>query len=149
MRYFEDITTGEVHQLGPRPITLEDSLRFCEEFDRLPFHLDSHQARESIYGELIASGLHTLALTASIVVGGVMSQTSMTGASGMQNVRWHRPVTLPNELSVMVTVLDKSAPKVGKPFGVVTCMLETTGRDGALFMSATVDYLLGVTNPRS
>lgn len=144
MRYFEDIMTGEVHQLGPRSITLEDSLRFCEEFDRLPFHLDSQQASESIYGELIASGLHTLALTASIVVDGLMSQTSMTGASGMENVRWHRPVTLPNELCVTVTVLDKSPPKPGKPFGVVTCELETIGQGGALMMTAVVDYLLAV-----
>ncbi|UAW98354.1 hypothetical protein KEM63_16545 [Halopseudomonas nanhaiensis] len=143
MRYFEDIAPGEVHQLGPRAITLDDSLRFCEEFDRLPFHLDSDQARQSIYGELIASGLHTLSLTASIVVDGFMSQTSMTGASGMRNVRWHRPVTLPNELQVNVTVLDKSPPKPGKHFGVVTCRLETTGQDGVLVMSATVDYLVG------
>lgn len=144
MRYFEDITIGEVHQLGPRSITLEDSLRFCEEFDRLPVHLDSEQASQSIYGELIASGLHTLSLTASIVVDGFMAGTSRTGASGMQSVRWHRPVTLPNELRVTVTVLDKSPPKAGKAFGVVTCELATTGQDGALIMSATVDYLLSI-----
>ena len=144
MRYFDDIAIGENYRLGPRAITLEDSLRFCAEFDRLPFHLDSDQASQSTYGELIASGLHTLSLTASIVVDGLMSQTSMTGASGMQNVRWHRPVTLPNELCVTVTVLDKSPPRMGKHFGVVTCRLETTGQDGALVMSTTVDYLLGV-----
>ncbi|WGK62275.1 MaoC/PaaZ C-terminal domain-containing protein [Halopseudomonas sp. SMJS2] len=143
MRYFEEIRVGEVQTFGPRQITLEDSLRFCNEFDRLPVHLDQEHAAESMYGQLIASGLHTLSLTASIVVDGFLVHTAMTGASGMENVRWHRPVTLPNELSVRVTVLAKSPPKAGKGYGILRCNLETFGQEGRLVMSATVDYLLG------
>lgn len=144
MRYFEEIQLGEIQTLGPRQITLEDSLRFCNEFDRLPVHLDQTHAAQSMYGQLIASGLHTLSLTASIVVDGFLVHTSMTGASGMESVRWHRPVTLPNQLSVRVTVIEKSPPKAGKDYGVLRCKLETLGEDGALVMSATVDYLLRV-----
>lgn len=146
MRYFEEIRLGEVQTLGPRQITLEDSLRFCNEFDRLPVHLDQEHATQSMYGQLIASGLHTLSLTASIVVDGFLVHTSMTGASGMENVRWHRPVTLPNQLSVRVTVVKKSPPKAGKGYGVLRCKLETFGQDGSLVMSATVDYLLGANS---
>lgn len=144
MKYFDDIRLGEVLMLGPREITMEDSIRFCREFDRLPVHLDQAHAKQSMYGQLIASGLHTLSLTASIVVDGFLVHTSMTGASGMESVRWHRPVTLPNLLSVRVTVLEKSPPKAGKGYGVVKCKLETLGQDDGLVMSATVDYLLGV-----
>ena len=144
LKYFQDIQPGEVITLGPRPLTEEDSLRFCNEFDRLPFHLDPAQAKNSIYGQLIASGLHTLSLTASIVVDGFLVHTSMTGASGMESVRWHRPVTLPNQLSVRVTVLETKPPIPGKRYGVVKCMLETLGQDGDLVMSATVDYLLKI-----
>lgn len=141
-RYFDDIAMGEVHLLGPRSITEEDSLRFCQEFDRLPFHLDHESAKESMFGTLIASGLHTLSLTASIVVDGFLSTTSMTGASGMESVRWHRPVTLPNELTVKVHVAETLPPRPGKGFGVVTCRLETYTQDQSLAMSATVHYLL-------
>ena len=141
-RYFHDISVGEEHELGPRSITEEDSLRFCQEFDRLPFHLDRDRAKESMFGALIASGLHTLSLTASIVVDGFISKTSMTGASGMESVRWHRPVTLPNALSVKLKVVDASPPKPGKGFGVVTCRLETYTQDSSLAMSATVSYLI-------
>ena len=48
MRYFEEIRLGEVQTLGPRQITLEDSLRFCNEFDRLPVHLDQEHATQSM-----------------------------------------------------------------------------------------------------
>ncbi len=44
MRYYEDIRLGEVLTLGPRDITERDSLRFCQEFDRLPVHLDKAHA---------------------------------------------------------------------------------------------------------
>ena len=97
-----------------------------------------------MFGTLIASGLHTLSLTASIVVDGFLSKTSMTGASGMESVRWHQPVTLPNTLRVKVNVLETSPPKPGKGFGVITCRLETYTQDGSLAMSATVNYLLGI-----
>lgn len=144
MRYFADILPGETFTLGPREITEADSLRFCHEFDRLPIHLDPAHASQSIYGELIASGLHTLSLTASIVVDGFLKHTSMTGASGMEQVRWHRPVTLPNQLSVKVTILSTSPPQPGKAFGVISCKLETTDLKEQLVMSATVNYLLGL-----
>jgi len=143
MRYFADLQLGETHTLGPREVTEADSLRFCQEFDRLPIHLDQRYASQSLYGELIASGLHTLSLTASIVVDGFLKHTSMIGASGMEHVRWHRPVTLPNELSVKVTILNKSPPQPGKAFGVVSCKLETTDRNGHRVMTATVNYLMG------
>ena len=72
------------------------------------------------------------------------AHTSMTGASGMESVRWHRPVTLPNQLSVRVTVLETKPSIPGKRYGVVKCMLETLGQDGDLVMSATVNYLLEI-----
>jgi len=144
VRYFDDILVGEVLMLGPRYITEQDSLRFCNEFDRLPVHLDHAHAKNSMYGELIASGLHTLSLTASIVVDGFLVGTSMTGASGMESVRWHRPVTLPNVLSVRVSVLEIHPPKPGKSYGVVKCRLETLAQDDELVMTATVDYLLEI-----
>lgn len=140
MRY-EDVPLGYSDLLGPREITLEDSLRFCSEFDRLPIHLDEEQAAHSIYGQRIASGLHTLSLTASIVVDGFLSGTSMTGASGMSEVRWYRPVLLPNQLTVRLTVLEKHDPKPGRRFGTVVCRLEALLQDDTLAMSAQVHYL--------
>ena len=68
----------------------------------------------------------------------------MTGASGMESVRWHRPVTLPNVLSVRVSVLEIHPPKPGKSYGVVKCSLETLAQDDELVMTATVDYLLEI-----
>ena len=141
MQYFEDIDVGFVTILGPRTITLDDSIRFCSEFDKLPIHLDSEFAKNSMYGGLIASGLHTLSVSASIVVDGFLVGTSMTGASGMNDVRWFRPVMLPNNISVRFSVLDKLQPKPGRNFGSIKCKLESLNSDNDVVMCADVNYL--------
>jgi acyl dehydratase len=139
--HFEDISDSFVRTLGPRALTLEDSLRFSGEFDRLPIHLDAEAAKQSIYGSLIASGLHTLSLTASIVVDEFLSRTAMTGASGMTDVRWLAPVRPPELLTVRITVREKLPPKPGRDFGTIKMALETFNRANDKVMSATVSYL--------
>lgn len=141
MQYFEDIRIDTIMTLGPRALDLEDSQNFCRKFDNLPIHMDAKLAEQSIYGGLIASGLHTLSLSASIVVDGFLADTSMTGASCMSNVRWLKPVTLPNQLSVRFSAIKKTPPKAGRNFGTVLCLLETLDSDNDLVMTAEVNYL--------
>ncbi len=139
--HFEDISDSPRDLLGPRDLTLEDSLRFCREFDRLPIHLEETAARNSIYGSLIASGLHTLSLTASIVVDEFLAGTAMTGASGMSDVRWFSPVYPPEKLSVRLFVRERVPPKPGRSFGTVKMQLVTLNRAHEKVMEATVSYL--------
>lgn len=77
------------------------------------------------------------------MVDGFLTGSSMTGASGMSEVRWLCPVSVPNQLSVRLTVLEERDPKPGKSFGTVVCLLETLLRDGGVAMSAKVQYLFG------
>jgi acyl dehydratase len=147
--HFEDIGETLTRRLGPRALTLEDSLIFSTKFDRLPIHLDEIAAKESIYGSLIASGLHTLSLTASIVVDEFLIQTAMMGASGMTDVRWFAPVRPPDNLSVRIAVREKIPPRPGRPFGTIKIELETLNIKNEKVMSALVSYLFKCHIPRS
>ena len=51
-------------------ITAEEIVAFARQFDPQPFHLDADAARASIYGSLIASGLHTASLFTRLFVTG-------------------------------------------------------------------------------
>lgn len=139
--HYEDIAADFAVTLGPRPLTLDDSLRFCGEFDRLPIHLDAEAAAGSIYGGLIASGLHTLSLSAALVVDGFLRDTTMTGASGMSEVRWFAPVRPPAQISVRLSVLEKIGPKPGRDFGTIRMQLEAFSGGEQKVMSAVVAYL--------
>jgi acyl dehydratase len=139
--FFEDIPTSLSLTLGPRALTTEDSLRFCKEFDRLPIHLDQNAASASIYGGIIASGLHTLSLTASIVADEFLCHTMMTGASGLTDVRWYLPVHPPESISVRIVVREKIPPRPGRSFGTIRIELETYNAAEEKVMSAIVSYL--------
>jgi acyl dehydratase len=61
-RYFEDLAIGEVAESSARTVTLEEMLEFARRYDPQYFHADPDAARDSVFGEVIASGIHTAAL---------------------------------------------------------------------------------------
>jgi acyl dehydratase len=61
-RYFEDLAIGEVAESSARTVTLEEMLEFARRYDPQFFHADPEAARDSVFGEVIASGIHTAAL---------------------------------------------------------------------------------------
>lgn len=61
-RCFEDLAVGEVRRSAPRLVTEEEILAFARQWDPQWFHSDADLARQSVFGEVVASGIHTLAL---------------------------------------------------------------------------------------
>lgn len=62
LRKFEDLAVGEVRQSEPRTVTVDEIVRFAQEYDPQWFHSDPEAARESLFGEVVASGVHVLAI---------------------------------------------------------------------------------------
>ena len=61
--FFEDFTVGRRFESPSLVLTEAEILAFARRYDPQPFHLDAEAARQSPYGGLIASGLHTPTLT--------------------------------------------------------------------------------------
>ncbi len=61
-RAFEDLTLGEQRRSSARTITQDDIITFARQYDPQWFHLDPESAKESHFGEVVASGIHVLAL---------------------------------------------------------------------------------------
>jgi acyl dehydratase len=106
IKYFEDFHVGPLVTGSMRAVTHESVNEFAESFDRLPLHLDATYASQSMYGGIIASGLQTLCLAASIVVDDVLIKSSMTGGLGMTNVKWLKPVRPGDTLRVNAAVVE-------------------------------------------
>ena len=60
--YFEDFSIGEIVEYGDTLVTAKAIVEFARQFDPQPFHLGEDAARDSLAGELIASGWHTAAM---------------------------------------------------------------------------------------
>jgi acyl dehydratase len=61
-RAFEDLRIGERRQSTPRTVSQDDIIAFAVQYDPQWFHLDPEAAKQSHFGEIVASGVHILAL---------------------------------------------------------------------------------------
>lgn len=140
MKYFEDMSVGETRTLGPRTIELASMLAFAGEFDRQPFHIDEAAAKESIHQGLIASGIHTLALTTSLIVDQYLGGTAMVAGLGIDQLRFLRPVRPGDCLSVDVQVDSATLHPRRDRMGIVRLAVTTKNQNGQAVMSCAVDY---------
>lgn len=61
-RKFEDLDVGEQRTSSHRVVTEEDIVAFARQYDPQWFHAEPDNAKESIFGEVVASGIHLLAI---------------------------------------------------------------------------------------
>jgi acyl dehydratase len=61
-RYYADLVVGEARESGEHVVDLDALLAFARAYDPQYFHADPDAARGSVFGEVIASGIYTMAL---------------------------------------------------------------------------------------
>lgn len=62
LRAYEDLTVGETAVSPPTAVDREDMVDFAKRYDPQWFHADPEAAKESVFGEVVASGIYTAAL---------------------------------------------------------------------------------------
>ena len=139
--YYEDIEKGAVYQTGGVTVTEDAIIRYAMEYDVQPFHVDREAAKQSIFGELVASGLHTLSLTFRLCnQEGLFTKTAVAGL-GFDAVRFHAPVRPGSTLRATATVLDRRMSASRPRYGIVTWLIETYDQRGELVLSLTMSHL--------
>jgi acyl dehydratase len=133
--YFEDFPPGDVRESGARTVTREEMLAFAREFDPQPFHIDEAAARQTIYGGLIASGWHTIAIYMRLMWDSYLKDTASLGSPGVDEVRWLTPVRPGDTLRARFTVVD-AVPSRSKPDrGIVRSLSEVFNQRGEVVMT--------------
>ena len=61
-RKFEDLALGEERRSQPRTVGQEEMVDFARQYDPQWFHADPEAARDSTFGEVVASGVFVLAV---------------------------------------------------------------------------------------
>lgn len=109
-RYYEDLQIGEVYETDGYTVTKTEIVDFATQFDPQPFHIDEEAAQESMFGELVASGLHTLCISVRLFVEDFIKGEGVANMAGlgMDNLRWYEPVYPDDTLLVEIELLDKS-----------------------------------------
>lgn len=117
MTKLSDISTGQVFETGRYLMTREKTVAFASEFDPQPMHVDEEAARQGPFGQLTASGWHTLSLTMKLVAESrPLGETPLLGV-GVDGIEFSRPVYPETEIFARATVLSKRASsKPGRGF---------------------------------
>ena len=124
MRYYEDIEIGDTDAFGEYHVTKEELLEFAEQYDPQPFHTDEAAAEDSAFGQLVASGWHTASICMRLLVDGPLQDRATMGARGVDELRWHQPVTPGDTLSIRTEVLDKRVSESDPTRGYIDTKLE-------------------------
>ena len=115
---FDELSVGQVLDFGRITMTREEILDFARRWDPQPFHVDEAAAKASIFGGLIASGLHTqCAVFSHIIRTGWVERVSLGGTE--QVVRWNAPVRPGDEIAIAAEVQELVASRSRPDRGVV------------------------------
>ncbi len=105
-RYLDDFEVGERFRSRGATLTEAEIIRFGLAYDPQPFHIDVHAAAASPFGQLIASGLHTLVLGWRMFLQeGLLSACSL-GSPGIDALRWTAPVAPGDTIATEAEVLE-------------------------------------------
>ena len=133
--HYEAVTVGETDSFGSYEVTREEIRSFAQQYDPQPFHTDPEVAQESMFGELVASGWHTAAMTMRMLVDNYLNESGAMGSPGVDELRWRTPVRPGDVLSVETEVLDKEPWDDAR--GVVWTDTRTVNQDGDPVMTMT------------
>jgi acyl dehydratase len=140
--HFEDFTTGQVAEYGPRRVTREEIVGFAAEFDPQPMHLDETAAAASMLGGLGASGWHTCCILMRMLVDGFLHNTASMGSPGVDEVKWLAPVRPGDELTVRATVLDTRASQSRPDRGFIKFQYDVLNANGLTVMTLTTSLMI-------
>jgi acyl dehydratase len=105
--YFEDFKIGDKFELGSHTVTKEEIVRFAQEFDPQPFHVDEEAAKRSPFGGLIASGWHTASLSMRLLVDGFSGRlTHSYGSPGVDQIRWLVPMRPGDTMRLVAEIVE-------------------------------------------
>ncbi|KAB2494212.1 MaoC family dehydratase [Priestia endophytica] len=119
----DEFTIGQVFKTKSFKLTKERIMGFAEEFDPQYMHLDEEKAQQGRFNGIIASGIHTMALSFKLWIEEGMYGDDVIAGTEMNNIKFIKPVYPGDELHTIIEVIDKKTKK--SETGILTVLLST------------------------
>jgi len=124
-RIFDGLAIGDRIRTGGFAVTPALSLEFARLYDPQPMHLDDAAGRASVFGELVASGWQTMAITMRLVVEArVFGGAPLIGLA-LDQARFLRPVKPGDELRVETEIVSMTPSRARPDRGTVQLKVTT------------------------
>ena len=122
--HYEDYHEGQVIDLGTYHVTAERIIEYASEFDPQSFHLSEEGGKSSVLGGLAASGWQTCAILVRMATDAYIGKSAAMGSSGMDEVKWLKPVFAGETLAGRVTILSRRVSSKRPEMGILKCHWE-------------------------
>ena len=133
--YYEDIEVGRAHSHPGISITAENIMRCAAAFDPETYHTDPDLARDSPFGGLIASGVHTLGLWRRMSWEAMQPRWAAIAGAGFEHIRFYAPVRPGDTLGLSAEVIEKTPSRSKSDRGVIRSRDELTNQHGEVVVS--------------
>lgn len=140
--YFEDFRPGR--RFVSSSVTMHEAeiMDFAFKYDPQPFHISKPAAEESMYGGIIASGFHTLAVIFRMMHQENVFNACNIGSPGIEELRWLKPVhagdTIHAEMEVLAAEPSSSRPERGR----VRMAWTARNQNGEAVMTMTIVHIM-------
>ena len=145
-RFFEDYTVGATYICGSFTVTEDEIIAFASLYDPQMMHIDRELAAKGPFGEVIASGWHTVARTMRLVVDNFLPHNGLA-APGIDELRWPRPVRPGDTLTLHATIQDARRSRSKPDRGLLNILLEVVNQNGDVVMSMKPMNFVRVRHP--
>ena len=145
-RFFEDYTIGATYLCGSFTVSEDDIVRFAAAYDPQAMHVDPELARAGPFGEVIASGWHTVALSVRLLVATFIPHNGLP-APGTDELRWLLPVRPGDTLTVHATVTEARRSRSKTDRGLLHTFLEVLNQKNEVVMTMRPVLMVRVRGP--
>lgn len=143
LSYAEDLPVGSTIELGSHVVTLAEMLEFARQWDPQGFHTDLEVAAAGHFGEVIASGIHTLGIYQRLSVQAAVGRWAVIAGRQIRELRFPAPVVAGDVLtaSLLVESVTPGRPddagRIDRALAVVHARVRRG--DGTTVLSATFE----------
>ncbi len=144
---FDDLRVGTVLSTDePYDVTRDEIVEIAGRFDPQPFHLDDEAGAASHFGGLVASGIHTLAMSVRLGAREAPATAAVAGL-GIDEIRMLQPVR-PGDRLQQTTEVTELRPSASRPDrGIVRARRTVRNQDGVAVMSYAITWMVERTPP--
>jgi len=145
--HYEDFPEGLVIPFGTYHLSKDEVIAYAREWDPQPMHLDEAAGRNSVLGGLAASGWQSSAILIRLAVEAYANKSAAMASSGMDEVKWLKPVHAGETLTGRATVLSRRVSSKRPEMGILRMKFELLNADGELKTEITGIQFMGVRHP--
>lgn len=135
-RTFEDLRVGEFRRSGEIVVTQAEMVAFARQYDPQWFHSDIEAAKDSLFGEVVASGVYVLALWRQMDHQ-INADIDFVCGIGFDNFRLKTALRAGDRVHVTSEITALQPSESGKPRGTAMTLYKMINQAGETVVSFT------------